>query len=69
MVYMDIYYELKALKRMGFRHDPNEYHPDTLAHLIFIECQLSKFDADDMKRSAEQQRNKRSSIPTRPTRK
>lgn len=71
MIYMDLYYHLKALKRMGFSHSVDDYDPETIQHLIFIECQLSKFDADDMKRSAEQQRNKHSTprIPTRPMRK
>ena len=72
MAYMDLYYHLKALKRMGFTHNPDDYHPEVLESLVFIECQLSKFDADDMKRQAEQQRNHRAPtprIPTRPIRK
>lgn len=66
LLYLELYYHLKALKKMGFTHDPSDYHPEILEHLVFIECQMSKFESDDLKRSAEQQRNRRNATSNMP---
>lgn len=58
-MYLELYYHLKALKRIGFRHKEEDYDPEILEYLVFIECQLSKFEADDIKKSSEQQKNHR----------
>ena len=64
--YLELYYHLKALKRIGFKHEVSDYHPEVLEHLVFIECQLSKFESDDLKRDSEQQRNRKPAYPNMP---
>ena len=50
--YLEYYYHLKALKRIGFRYDIGEHDPYTLDILTMIEVKMAKLEAQDLERQA-----------------
>ena len=53
-IYLELYYKLHALRRIGFSHNTHDYDPYTLEIVAFIETQIAKLEADEMKRKATQ---------------
>ena len=48
--WIQYYYELKALNKIGFRYDLNEFDPYTLDILIYIEVKMKRLQNQEMER-------------------
>lgn len=54
IIYLELYYKLHALRRIGFSHDIHDYDPYTLEVISFLETQIAKLESDELKRKAAQ---------------
>lgn len=52
VIYLELYYKLHALRRIGFSHNTHDYDPFTLEVISFIETQIAKMESDELKQKA-----------------
>ena len=52
------YYELKALSKVGFRYDLNEFDPYELEILSYIEIKMRRLENQEMERRTQEIKSK-----------